>query len=113
MAYSRYDLEDDLFGAAEALRREKAMEETINEIEQALMVLKSPSPWSDDIKASDDFLDPVFQNYFSKLELPNIMRKTDYHILVSLVDVQDIDHEIVEKLDKIYEVAQKANPVSN
>jgi hypothetical protein len=31
-----------------------------------------------DIKASDDFLDPLFRKFYEKLGLLNLMRKTDY-----------------------------------
>lgn len=111
LAYSRYDIkDDDLFGITEALEREKIMAETIEEISNALAILGEPSPWSPDIKASDNFLDRIFQKYFEKLKLPNIMRKTDYHILASLVEKEDIDSEIIEKLDLIFSVTKKANP---
>jgi hypothetical protein len=39
------------------------------------------SRWWADVKASDDFLDPVFEAFFQKLRLPNLMRKTGYHEL--------------------------------
>jgi len=33
----------------------------------------------------DDFLSPVFKNDFSKLSLPLLLRKTDYHLLAKLM----------------------------
>jgi len=96
----------DLFGSA---WREE-MTEAITEIEAALAKLKKPSPWGMDIKASDDFLDPLFKDFFEKLNLPNLMRKTDYHTLAPFVPVDQIDDDVREKLDQITRIAIRANP---
>lgn len=63
-----------------------------------------------DTKASDDYLDLVFADYFSRQSLPNQMRKTDYHQLAPLVPRELIEAEVVEKLDAIVEVAAMARP---
>ena len=68
------------------------------------------NPWSPDIKASDEFLDRLFRTYFAKLGLPNLLLKTDYHILASLVSRKEIEPEVVEKLDAIVNVAMQAKP---
>jgi ABC-type transport system involved in cytochrome c biogenesis ATPase subunit len=108
LAYATHDLPNDLFRQAETTRREGAMRETIEELSKALVTLGKPSPWSFDIKATDDFLDPLFEKYFEKLELPNLLRKTNYHVLARLVSKDKIDPEIIEKLDAIVEVAEQA-----
>jgi ABC-type transport system involved in cytochrome c biogenesis ATPase subunit len=108
LAYARHDQPDDLFGRAEADRRVQTMSECINQITTALQTLGRPNPWSADVKASDDFLNPLFDLFFQKIGLPNLLRKTDYHILASLVPKENIDPEVVEKLDGIFAVAQKA-----
>ncbi len=87
-----------------------AMQETIAEIEGALTVLRTPSPWGPDIKATDDFLDRVFQRFYERLGLPNLMRKTDYYVLAEHVLVAALDGEITEKLDAILEAAKQARP---
>lgn len=86
------------------------MEETIATIEGALAALGRPSPWGPDIKITDDFLDPLFNSFFERLKLPNLMRKTDYHVLARFVPRERIDHEVVEVLDAILEVATQATP---
>jgi hypothetical protein len=113
IAYARADQPNDLFGQAEADRREQEMRHAIAEVSAALQTLGKPSPWSSEIKASDDFLDPLFTNYFQKLGLPNLMRKTDYHVLASLVPKNQIEAEIIEKLDSIVSVARRAKPRLN
>lgn len=84
------------------------MEESIAEIESALAALGKPSPWGPDIKASDEFLDPVFKRFYEKLGLPNLMRKTDYHALAPFVPAAALDEEIREKLNLIVETAAQA-----
>ena len=88
-----------------------AMNETINEIESALNTLRK-SPWDDDIKVTDEFLDPLFDKYYEKLNLPNLMRKSKYYRLAEFVAPDALDIEVYEKLDLIVRVAEKANPVS-
>lgn len=112
LSYARYGVErDDLFGAAELEHRNKSMEDSIKEISEALQKLDYENPWSPDIKASEQFLDPLFKLYFKKLGMPNVMNKSSYHELTKYVRLDDIDVEIVEKLDRIVEVAKKAKPV--
>jgi hypothetical protein len=103
---------DDLFGLAEADRRVNAMQESIREITTALNTLKKADPWSPDIKATDEFLDPLFANYFKKLNLTVLLQKSDYHVLASLVPIEKMDPDIKEKLDAIAEIAKKATPQS-
>jgi hypothetical protein len=86
------------------------MNEAIEEVTKALTTLNKPDPWSSDIKASDDFLDPLFKSYFKKLSLPLLLRKTEYHLLARLMPKGQIDPEVSEKLDVIEEVAGKAVP---
>lgn len=101
-----------LFGAVESDRRESVMRKAIEAIVTAQKTLNKPSPFSDDIKASDDFLDPLFNNFYAQLGLPNLMRKANYHVLADYLPVELIDAEIVEKLDAIYQVMQRAAPVN-
>ena len=101
-----------LFDTAEAERRRKAMRESIADfvLPAALRDLSYPS-WVT-MKASDEFLDRVFPSFFSKLGLPNLMAKTDYHVLAGYVPRELIDPEVGEVLDAIVEVAQAARPVA-
>lgn len=89
------------------------MREALSEIEAALAALGKPSPWGPDIKASDDFLDPLFRSFFNRLGLPNLMSKTDYHTLAPFVDKTALDDEIATKLNTIVEVGRRARPRPN
>ncbi|NUN97937.1 MAG: AAA family ATPase, partial [Candidatus Omnitrophica bacterium] len=110
MAFARNDLPTDLFGLAEKSHRERVMRETIREVSVALATLGHPSPWDPKIKASDEFLDPLFKKFFAKLRLPLAFRKSDYHNLARLLPKSGIDSEVVEKLDLIVTTAKRATP---
>jgi len=86
------------------------MAKAIKEIEESLQKLSKPSPWSVEIKASDDFLDPLFKLYYEKLDLPNLMNKNDYHVLARYVPREALDKEVGQVLDQIVNVADKAQP---
>ena len=99
-----------MFDAAAANHRLQVMNEAIDEVEQAAVTFEKPSPWSVDAKASDDLLAPFFRAYFRRLDLPNIMNKNDYSMLVDYIPDHEIDHEVTEKLDAIAEIAARAEP---
>lgn len=102
-----------LLATVEVARRLDAMRQAINEVTAALKTLGKGSPWDADIKASDDFLEPVFKAYFEKLKLPNLMAKKNFYELVEHVPVGEIAPEISEKLDAIALAAQSATPTED
>ncbi len=95
----------EIFGAA----WRSAMGKAIEQVESALRTL-GKDPWSPDIKASDEFLDPLFKRFYDNLTLPNLMTKTDYHALAAFVQADAIDPEIRQALDAILAVANAAKP---
>jgi ABC-type phosphate/phosphonate transport system ATPase subunit len=109
LAYARHDQPDDLFGREEAERRVQAMREAIEDVTKALEI-DDLSPWSPEIKATDQVLDRVFRLFFKKLGLSLQFRKSEYSLLAGLVPKEELDVEIAEKLDAIVEVAKKAKP---
>ena len=102
-----------LFTRAEAEKRVNVMRRAIDQVETALRTLGKGSPWGVDIKASDEFLGPVFKAYFEELGLPNLMAKKNCHELVEHVPDQEIDPEIREKLDTIVRIADRAQPAQD
>lgn len=99
-----------LFGMDESSQRVAAMNEAIEEVRGAMEVLGKGSPWNDDAKVSDDFLTPLFQKYFEKLGLPNLMNKKSFYELAEHVPDAEISEEVVEKLDAIVRVEESAIP---
>ncbi len=96
----------DLFAASWRGEMDKA----IGEIRSALAALGKPDPWSPDLKASDEFLDPLFKRFYKALDLPNLMQKTDYHTLAPYVALTELDGEVKEKLDFIAEIGRPRAP---
>ena len=114
-AYVRASVDEDfrsqpLFTASELDRRLSAMREAIGEVRTAMETLGRGSPWSEDAKVSDDFLTPLFQRYFQKLGLPNLLNKRDFYGLADHVPEDELDREIAEKLDAIAQTAAEAKP---
>jgi hypothetical protein len=97
-----------LFSQHEANHRLEIMTQTIKEIEAASMTLGRGSPWDPNFKVSDDFLVPLFENYFKKLGLPNLMQKKNFQELAFFVPAEQIDPEVKAKLDRIADVADSA-----
>jgi ABC-type taurine transport system ATPase subunit len=108
LRFAVHDLPDDLFAVEQRDQRIDAMEAAIREVEGALKTLRRPGPWSPDVKACEEFLDPLFRAWFEKLGLENLMRKSDYHRLAALVPKDAIDPEVVEMLDALHAVASRA-----
>ncbi len=102
-----------LFVIEESDRRLAAMRQAIDEVSSALQTLGKGSPWDANIKASDDFLKPLFEGYFGTLGLPNLMAKKNFYELAEYVPDNEIDPEISEKLDAIVRVAESAEPPEN
>ncbi len=102
--------EDDLLEQAERARRLEIMEACIAELVQALAVARRPDPWGPDIKITDEFLDPLFENYFLRLGTPQQIYKRDYHGLAEAIPLEQLAPEIADMLDAILEVAQRAAP---
>ena len=98
-----------LFSPQEEEQRKQAMEKAISKTSDALEALDEFRAWSDDIKASNQFLKPVFKSYFKALNMSRIMTKSKYHLLVDYIPDDEIDDEIKEKLDAIVNVATSAS----
>jgi hypothetical protein len=99
-----------LFALSEASRRTQAMRDSVKEIEQALQTLGKGSPWDANTKVSDEFLSPLFEKYFKRLGLPNVMAKKNFHELALLVPGEKLDPEVKEKLNAIVEARKNAQP---
>lgn len=110
LAYAEADLPEDLFGLAEKERRIKAMQDSITTISNAYETLHGTNPLlSPDVKASDGFLNPLFQEFSKRLGIPLTLRKRDYYKLVKYVKPHAVPSEVTKKLDLIHSVATKAS----
>ena len=101
--------EYSLFEGATVKKHLDAMEKSVSEIVNALETLGKEKAWSDNLKASDEFLTPFFRAFYEKLDLPNLMDKSNFHKLAEFVPNEELDPEIAEKLDQIVEVADSVS----
>ena len=108
LAWARDESEQRIGGALFSENWKNTMEESIPAIENALAMLQKGSPWSPDTKVSTDFLEPLFEAFFKKLEVDNLMRKTNYHRLVHYIPTNRIDSEVSDVLERILAVAEQA-----
>ncbi len=86
----------------------ETMNTVVQEVSAALATLGKGVPESPDIKATDEFLDPVFKQFFERLQLPNLIRKSDYHVLAAHLEPTEIDPEVAAALDAIADTAERA-----
>lgn len=110
-AWAAHDVADDLFGALERASRLDAMEKAMAEVTH-LLDIDNKSPWSTEVKATDEVLDRIFRVFFKAIDLPLSFRKRDYHLLTGFLSKADMDPEITEKLDAIVATARRARPAS-
>jgi len=103
---------EQLSGKAAELRA--AMQECVAEnVVPAMIRNLQDARWTT-VKASDDYLKPVFEAFFERLKLPNRivkgMAKSEYHRLVRFIPDDEVDSEVTAILDAIYDVSQRAKP---
>lgn len=82
-----------------------AMSESIVSISDALARLGRGSPWDGESKVSDEFLDPLFREYFRRLGIYNVMAKKNFSELVRYLPPVLISQEIIAALDAIASVS--------
>ena len=110
----RYAAQGDIFDLVDRAEREvriDAMTAAIGQIEEGSRLLKR-DPWSHDIKISEQTASVIFELYFEKLNIPNVMLKGNFHELVEFLDVDEVADEVKEVLGKIAAVGSFARPRS-
>lgn len=112
LAWARGDTPNDLIEGVQAAERVEVMQACIAELVQALEITGKGSPWSADIKASDEVLIPLMRNYARRLGLPIQMEnKARFHELVEFMAPESIDPEVSSVLDALLAVAGQARPL--
>lgn len=101
-----------LFALSIVDKGQTAMKECVEDLVPRAALRDRNDPWWSETKATDQFLDRLFDSFFKSLQIPNLMRKSDYHVLVQYVPEDQIAPEISTVLDIILEVANRAKPVT-
>ena len=113
-AYARMTAKEEALGPLfePDLERERSevMRAAIEKVATAAETLGRGNIWEPSIKASEEVLIPVLQQFFSLAGKQRTIRKRDLHQLIDQVPDNELDVEIVEKLDRIAAVANSADP---
>jgi hypothetical protein len=108
LAWAQAEGERNTGGPLFAVGWRSAMENAIAHVESALATLGRLD--RDNMKASDEYLTPIFAAFFGELGLPNLMNKSDFHQLANFIAPADIDTEVVHVLSAIQNAAAGAKP---
>lgn len=104
------ELGGPLFALSKAAKWRELMTDVVQDHVPPAALRDLEASWWKTVKASDEFLDVVFEEFFRRAELPNLMRKSDYHQLARFIDVSSLDREVAEKLDLIVVAESRASP---
>jgi len=88
----------------------ETMQNTINENTTPARLNNLENDWWHQGKISDEWLDVIFPAFYKKIELLHLFSKNTkktYYELISFLDKAEIDKEITEKLDTIYDLIGK------
>jgi ABC-type taurine transport system ATPase subunit len=99
-----------LFAVSASEKRRSIMQECIDDLVPRVALRNRDDRWWRDTKVTDEFLDRLFPTFFKRIDLPNLMSKSDYHELAQYFSESLIDPEVREKLDSIVSVAKSAQP---
>lgn len=75
------------------------------EVPPAAQKSKIHSFWFDTKMSA--FIEKILKIYFEELKIPITLRKSNYYELIQFINPKEIDTEITEKLDAIYNLASK------
>jgi ABC-type cobalamin/Fe3+-siderophores transport system ATPase subunit len=102
---------DDLMGIALKNTRREAMKSAIDTIEGALLALEKDA-WSPNVKASEEVLPLILKRYFESLGNRDRIDKSDFHRLADFLLPDELDAEVKNALDALYDQYVQANPVT-
>jgi ABC-type lipoprotein export system ATPase subunit len=97
----------------EGKRYREVMQRCIEDLVPPVALRNRNDRWWTDSKASDDFLDRLFEAFFDRLDLENLMKKSDYHQLARHVPADLIPPEVREVLDRVVKVHSEAKPTED
>jgi AAA15 family ATPase/GTPase len=81
----------------------QVMEGVIKDVYPPLYLSNRKDPWWSSEKMSE-WAERVFIEFFKRLNIPVTMRKGNFHELIALMKPEEVDGEVVEKLEEIYKV---------
>lgn len=79
------------------------MQNCINDLTAPQYLKDKSHEWWTNEKLGD-WAEDIFREFFIRVQQPMTMRKSTFYELIPLMKIEEMDHEIKEKLDAIYEV---------
>ena len=101
-------MQNTLWTPTEQDEHENAMLLAIKAVEESTQILKKTDLWSPNLKASDDVLRPILENYYERLGRSSTVQKARFHELVQFMKADEVNKEIREVLDEIHRIAVAA-----
>jgi len=86
----------------ELIATRKLMKDTIEEFTPPLYLKNLNHEWWNKAKITEDWLDIIISEFYKKVGIPQDFYKRDYYQLIKLMKIENIDNEISNKLDIIY-----------
>lgn len=87
----------------ELLRTRKLMKESIEDLTPPIYLKDLTNEWWSKTKLTDEWLDIIIAEFYRKIGKTQDFYKRDYYELIKLMKTTEIDNEITEKLDLIYD----------
>jgi AAA15 family ATPase/GTPase len=100
----RYAKKDAEQGTLFSNQNEEYMKESLQKLIPPIMLENLKDEWWFQSKASETILEPVLKYYFDKIGEKRELFGRNYYELILFLKPEEIDVEITEKLDLIYEV---------
>ena len=113
IAFAESNALSNVWGHVKPEDRCVAMKQEIEKLEAACETTDLPPPFSHEVKASDETLKWLFNNFAKAINVQPPLRKSNFYKIIPFIPDNEIDPEIRETLDAIHTVAKKAKPRTN
>jgi ABC-type multidrug transport system ATPase subunit len=97
---------DDLFESGARAYRSENMRLACKKIIPPIAMENPDDEYWNDRKASEE-IERIFKEYARSMNLPNLITKGNFWEILNYIPKNDIDNEVIEKLDVIYSIAKE------
>lgn len=104
--WARGNISNDLFGPSEALQREQAMIKALDDVLPGSANRRANDEYWSEIKASVE-IEKILKTFYFYMGYKGDTSKGKYFELIKYLKVEEIDPEVKEKLDFIFDVVKK------
>ncbi len=80
----------------------ETMKQVVADLTVPLYLKDLSHTWWNTAKLTDEWLDVIFPEFYKRLNLPRDFFKRDYYQLITLLKPEEVDKEVIEKMNVIY-----------